>query len=158
MANLEATLLAVLKTTIAGLKTGSVTEFKSVSIHMVAPEFKDVKLTDSPVAGIVYKDTQENPLPDLAVGSIMQCNIIIAARAATRDALVTELLRLKNLVENGLETSVPTDAAGWGTGADKYHRRLEWGEPAFDVNEREPWGLCTLPLEVAFILGSRTSH
>ena len=131
--------------------------FERVSVTASEQQAEEVEYAESPIAIVRYADTAQLWLADGEYGCFVSLVIHVAAKKATEGERIEEGLRLKNAVVNAIETDPPANASGWG-GEGQYHKNIEWGTPAIDAREREPWVRVNIPVEVGFKLASATSH
>jgi len=151
------TILAAIATALSGATVNGVRIFESVAVYESRAEATDKRFTGSPVAGLVYVETDTYDIPDLEVGCVLNCDVLVAVKGDTptqrRQLLTGKVAAVRNI----LDTSIPSDASGFPAGGD-YYDRMTVGTPERDESAREPWAVAWLPVSVAYRTATRTTH
>ncbi|MCK4625001.1 MAG: hypothetical protein KAV00_06810 [Phycisphaerae bacterium] len=155
--NKDSTILTALKTALKNAKVNGDAVFAATHVAGSADEARQKKYAQSPVAVVVYEDSEEFVIPDLKRGVDMNATIILAVRGKTETLRKSEITRVKSAAINAINTDVPADAAGFADGED-YHPRVKWGTPETDAVTQQPWAICLLPVTIAYTTTNETSH
>lgn len=157
VSNTDASILSAVAGALSSATIDGSPAFAAVSSAASGDAARETQLTASPVAVVRHVGTSESPLPEGCRGCAASIEILLAAQAEDEPARLAEALRLKNAAINAVGASPPAEASAWGDGR-QYHRRLQWGRARIDTTERSPWVLCTLGLDVGFVLPAATAH
>lgn len=155
--NKDSTIANAVKTALANATISASPVFASVVVTCAEKQAKQVEFTDSPVAVVKYEHTDEYEITDCRRGQVVNMTLILAAHADDESARLTEITRLKNAAMNAVNGTPPADAKAFGV-EDELYRRIEWGEPEIDTVGNQPWALCFLPLQVAYVITDDDSH
>ena len=107
----------------------------------------------SPLACIVYDRKElDQTLTDNEYGALIRCHIRVAVwknTSLSQKTRIQELQKYVNAAQRAILESPPTNSEDWG-GAHSFHHRIEFGSPALDVNQTDPWAVATIPLTIAY--------
>lgn len=157
VANKDSTIVNAVKTALANATIDSVTVFTDVVVTCSEPSSRQRDFTDSPIAVIWYQQTDEYEISDVRRGQVINMTLILAAHADGESARLTEITRLKNAAMNAVNGTPPADSAGFAVD-DELYRCIDWGEPEIDTISNQPWAVCFLPLQVAYVVTDKNSH
>ena len=155
---LQSTLQEATRNGLPGFLAGGAA-FRDVPILGSRTEADERQFVGTPIAAIVYQATATYEIPDLNVGCVLSCEVLVACKADSPKGRSTGLATLINLARNALHNDIPSDANGFAEGADgEYHPRLRIDTPEKADDIEEPWAAAWLPVEVAYRRASDTTH
>ena len=161
VSNTDFSLVEAVKTALDAATIDSADVFQSVAVTASKAAPDQYPFHDSPAAVVRYVTTREDDSPEDLRGCCVALELTLAVlvdcATADESSRLQEVLRLKNAAINAVEASPPAAASAWGDG-DHYQGRIRWGRSQLDTAVGRPWAVCVLPVEIAFVLSSPTSH
>ena len=162
VANKDWSIISGVASALSGATIGGSDVFNDVTVSTSDEQAKKCQFKTHPVAVVRYAGSVEDHRPDDERAIVVPLEITVAAKvntAGTTDesARLQEILRLMNAAKNAVEASPPAVAQATGDN-NFYHAKIEWGVPKVDTHSRQPWAVCTLPVEIATNIDDATSH
>ena len=158
VANTDDTVLASLQTILANATVAGRSVFEDVSLCGSRQEAHDKKFTASPLAVLIYEATDVYLIADLEEGCVLKITVLVAVREDTPALRARVLSRCINAARNALNTGIPSNAHGFPDDAGDFHPRMMIGTPEREDDIEDPWTIAWLPVEVSYVISSRTTH
>lgn len=149
VADKENTLLGEIVDILKAVKIGTANAFTAVHRDDSTDETEQKRLTKSGGVSIIYEDTEEYGLPDLAVG----CVLSITLSVFTNQGDITKLV---NAAKNALKSNPPPSSKAFAA-TDELFRQVTFGEIKKDTDQK-PWVIAELPAKIAFVISDDVSH
>ena len=154
----------VINEMIATLKAGTISSVSAFGNRVYkdhsVDRWKETRLSGGrTVAGIIYVGIDEFVLTDERVGNVLSLTIAIAAQNKQDPDLVLDSMNLTAAVKNLLNGDIPSTAEGfYPIDAEEMTLRITWGEPEQDSESNKQWVFVELPVSIAYVTTSKTSH
>ena len=124
--------------------------------------FKETRLSGqgaAAIAAVANIGIEEFETTDLCIGNVLSLNILVANQKNTEVNLVTEVNRLVAAVKNLINKTPPaTSIAFYAAGEDEITQRILWGTPEYDSDSNKSWVFGEIPVDIAFLTNTETSH
>jgi len=156
-ANTEAGIVSAVVSTLAAAEISDVKVFAAVAQYRNLDEFRQKACTDSPIVGVLYLDTSEHRIPDLALGCVCRLELVIADRQDDSASANSALTRLANAARNAILADPPDGTRAFAEGETLY-RQVAFENPVVDWSFKKPWAVVRVPVAIAYVLNSETSH
>ena len=154
--NKDSTIIAAIKTTLTAITISDATFFAKVADAESEEDALAVNTDKSPMAALIFNDTEEYDIPDLKTGCVCNLTLLLAQRVNTDAATRVASTRLVNIAKNAINASPPSGTVWFAEPEGELHKRLEWGE--VDTDSRQGWSITTIELGVSYTITNSTSH
>jgi len=157
--NMAQSIQAGVRDALASATVDSEAVFDRVVVTTSLADARDVLLSDRSVAIILFDNLHQQDDTDLKIACLLQLRLILACKASSDSERVDHALLLACIAKNVIEVDPPAGAmAISGQSGRDFHTPLKWGDVKLNINDRDPWGVCELPLTIAFQVESRSAH
>lgn len=157
VANTESTIATALKNALAAATVSTVAVFNKTAIMSSEAEENQKSFTGHPLALVRYLRSEEFIFTDLRRGVLAFYMLTLADKKNTPAARSARGSYLVNAAKNAIFGTPPASAQDFSQDEELY-RRMLFEEPDIDAESTVPWVIVRLPLRIAFVLTTRTSH
>jgi len=155
--NYDAAILADIRSALAAATLSGAAVFSRVEYAGSLAEAKQKKFTGGAFAAVIYLHSDEYGISELRRGVVTHYQIVVADKASAELTRAQAVSGLVNSAKNAVETTPPSAASDFSIGETLYER-IVWGVPDVDSLSNLDWAACVIPLSVAHVISSKTTH